>query len=150
MTDHDNADRIRRLFDEAWTGRDLTVVDDIVAEDFVFTRGGEVQAGGAALYKDLIRHTAEMFPDMAFALDDVVVGDGGDAVTVRWTVTGTHEGEYMGVEPTGRTIEMEGLELNRFEDRQLVETCTHPHWEGFLEEVGVLPVDEEARGGDAP
>jgi len=142
MHDTANAARMRRLFDEAWTGGDTAVVQEVVDDSFVFSRGGTSQEGGPGLYEDLIHHTREMFPDMAFALDDVIVGDGGDVVTVRWTMTGTHEGEYMGIEPTGKSIEMEGLEINWFEDGNLVETCTHPHWEGFLEEVGVLPVEE--------
>ncbi|MFC7059187.1 ester cyclase [Halovenus salina] len=142
MNEHENATQMRRLFEQAWTDNNLDVVDEIVDEEFVFTRGGGVQEGGSELYKDLIRHTREMFPDMEYSLDEVIVGDGGDAVTVRWTVTATHEGEYMGIEPTHQTIEMEGLELNRFEDGRLVEACTHPHWEGFLEDVGVLPLDD--------
>ncbi|QAU14582.1 DUF4440 domain-containing protein (plasmid) [Halorubrum sp. BOL3-1] len=131
---------MRRLFNEVWTDGNLDVVDEIVADEFVFTRGGEIQTGGVELYKSLVRSTREMFPDMEYTLDDVLVGEDGNAVTVRWTVTATHEGEYMGIEPTHQTIEMEGLELNKFEDGRLVETCTHPHWEGFLEDVGVLPL----------
>ncbi|MGQ3331068.1 ester cyclase [Halorubrum sp. FL23] len=142
MTDSSNARRMRQLFEEAWTDGDLEVIDEIVADGFVFTRGGEIQTGGPELYKSLIRTTREMFPDMEYRVDDVIVGDGGDAVTVRWTVTATHEGGYKGVEPTNQTIEMEGLELNKFEDGRLVETCTYPHWVGFLEDVGVLPLTD--------
>lgn len=141
MDESPNARRMRRLFDEAWTAGNTEIVDDIVSEEFVFTRGGEIQEGGPELYRDLIESTREMFPDMSYSIDDVVVGDGGDTVVLRWTVTGTHEGTYQGIEGTGQEIEMEGLELNKFEDGKLVETCTHPHWAGFLEDVGVLPVD---------
>jgi len=137
-----NAERMRRLFDQGWTEGNLAVVDEIVDEQFVFTRGGVVQEGGPGLYRDLIRSTREMFPDMAYSLDDVIVGDDGATVVIRWTMTGTHEGAYQGIDPTGQTIEMEGLEINTFEDGHLVETCTHPHWEGFLEDVGVLPLDD--------
>lgn len=142
MADVSNATRMRRLFEEAWTDGELDVVDAVVADTFVFTRGGEVQTGGAELYKDLVRTTRQMFPDMEFRVDDVVVGEDGDAVTVRWTMTGTHEGEYKGVEPTGQSIEMDGLELNKFEDGRLVETCTYPHWVGFLEDIGVFPLTD--------
>ncbi|ELZ43716.1 hypothetical protein C464_16242 [Halorubrum coriense DSM 10284] len=118
------------------------MVDEVVADAFVFTRGGEVQTGGAELYKNLIRTTREMFPDMEFRVDDVIVGEDGDAVTVRWIMTGTHKGEYKGVESTDQTIEMEGLELNKFEDGRLVETCTYPHWVGFLEDIDVFPLTD--------
>lgn len=138
----DNVMLIRRLFDEAWTDGDLEVVDEIVSDDFVFDRSGRVQTGGPALYRDLIRYSRDVFPDMAFEIDDMIVSSAGDEVAVRWTMTGTHEGEYKGVAPTGQEVELEGLEFNTFADGQLVETCTHPNWEAFLESVGVLPLDE--------
>lgn len=142
MDGSDNAARMRRLFEEAWTEGNTAVVGEVVADEFVFTRGGDVQEGGPELYKDLIESTREMFPDMTYSLDDVIVGEDGDSVVLRWTVTATHEGEYKGIEPTGQQIQMEGLEINKFDDGKLVETTTHPHWEGFLEDVGVLPVAE--------
>lgn len=141
METSENAERMRRLLDRGWNNDDTAVVDEIVADDFVFRRGGEIHEGGPELYKDLIAFSKETFPDMEYSLEDVIVGAGGDKVVIRWTMTGTHEGEYKGVEPTNQRVEVEGIEINRFEDGALVETWTHPNWVGFLEDVGALPLD---------
>jgi steroid delta-isomerase-like uncharacterized protein len=143
MTSSANADRMRRLFDRAWTDGDLAVVDEIVADEFVFSRQGVSGEGGPDQYRSLITSTREVFPDMAYTIEDVVVGADGDKIVLRWTMTGTYEGEYRGIEPTHEPVEMEGIEINRFEDDSLVETWTYPNWVGFLEEVGVLPLGED-------
>jgi steroid delta-isomerase-like uncharacterized protein len=140
----DNEERVRRLFEEAWNQNRTDVVADIVADDFVFSRGGEPTAGGPELYRELISSSRETFPDMTFTLEDVVTGDDGEKVVVRWTMTGTHEGPFKGVDPTHRQVEMEGIEINRFEGGRLVETWTNPNWVGFLEDVGVLPLDDSS------
>jgi steroid delta-isomerase-like uncharacterized protein len=138
----DTVERMRQLFERAWNEDDTDVVDEIVADDFTFERGGTTQEGGPDLYKDLIAVARETFPDMEYSLEEVIVGDGGDKVVLRWEMTGTHEGEYKGVAPTNQTVEMEGIEINRFEDGELVETQTHPNWVGFLEDIGALPFEE--------
>lgn len=135
-----NAERMRRLFDEAWNDGDLAVVEEVVADSFRFSRGGDSREGGPELYAHLIDISREMFPDMHYTVEDLFVGEGGSKVAVRWEMAGTHEGTYQGVEPTGEHVEMQGLEINHFADGQLVETWTHPNWVGFLETVGALPL----------
>lgn len=137
-----NAERMRRLFERAWNDGDMDVVDEIVSEDFVFSRGGDAQAGGPELYRELIAFTSDTFPDMAFELEDVIVGEDGETVVVRWTMVGTHEGPYKGVAPTGQRVTIDGVEINRFDDGELAETWTYPNWVDFLEEVGALPYEE--------
>ncbi|MFB6283843.1 MAG: ester cyclase [Halobacteria archaeon] len=64
--------------------------------------------------------TRGIFPDMEITVEDVF--GSGDRVAVRWTMTGTHQGEMFGVEPTGREVEFVGIEINRLEDGKLRET----------------------------
>jgi steroid delta-isomerase-like uncharacterized protein len=58
------------------------------------------------------RHLA--FPDNKTSIDQVVVD--GDMVAYRWTAVGTHQGVYMGVPATGKTVEVQGITITRFED----------------------------------
>lgn len=141
MAPSDNVKQMRRLYERAWNEGDADVVDEVVDDDFVFNRGGVVHEGGADLYKELIDFSRETFPNMEYSLEDVIGGEDGNKVVIRWEMTGTHEGEYKGIPPTGQTVEMEGIEINRFEDGKLVEMWTHPNWIGFLEDIGTLPFD---------
>jgi predicted ester cyclase len=58
------------------------------------------------------------FPDIHFHTGETFAA--GDRVAHRWTFTGTHEGDMMGVEPTGRRVEVSGVEINH-----VVLTCTN-------------------------
>jgi steroid delta-isomerase-like uncharacterized protein len=88
-----------------------------------------VERGSAAL--------AEAFPDLRTAEADSVKD--GDKVAFRWLLSGTHEGEFMGVAPTGRRVEAMGMDIVRLADGEIVE-----HWGefdavGLLRRMGIVP-----------
>ena len=88
-----------------------------------------VQQGSAAM--------AEAFPDLRTAEADSVKE--GDKVAFRWLLSGTHEGEFMGVAATGRQVEVMGIDIVRVADGEIVE-----HWGefdamGLLRQIGVIP-----------
>jgi predicted ester cyclase len=77
------------------------------------------------------------FPDLHVQLDDMVAD--GDKLVSRYTVHGTHDGELMGIPPTGKQVSIGGIAIDRFEDGQSVE-----HWEvfdqmGMMQQLGVIP-----------
>ena len=134
----ENTERLRRLFDGAWNGEDTSIADELVAVDYVIhDREFAQQLRGPELYRALADGTREVFPDMSFVIEDTVAA--GDEVALRWTMTGTHQGSMMGEEPTGRTVELKAVEINRFEDGKLAETWTQSDMLGLMEQVGALP-----------
>jgi predicted ester cyclase len=77
------------------------------------------------------------FPDFQVHLDDLLAE--GDKLVTRWTGTGTHRGELMGIPPTGKSVSVTGMAIDRFENGQSVE-----HWEvfdqmGLMQQLGVVP-----------
>lgn len=77
------------------------------------------------------------FPDMQVNLEDVFAE--GNKVVTRWSARGTHNGDMMGIPPTGRQISVGGIAIDRFENGQSVE-----HWEifdqvGLMQQLGVIP-----------
>src|SRR5262249_14979755 len=58
------------------------------------------------------------FPDLHYTIEDLVVGD--DAVAARTTVSGTHRGDFFGLPPTGRAIQVSQMTIERFRDGQIV------------------------------
>jgi predicted ester cyclase len=60
-----------------------------------------------------------------------------DTVVVRYSVNGTHEGEYLGVEPTGQTAEWTGMAMYRIEDEQIAEIWLEEDRLGLLEQLDV-------------
>jgi steroid delta-isomerase-like uncharacterized protein len=80
---------------------------------------------------------ADAFPDLRTAEADSVKE--GDKVAFRWLLSGTHEGEFMGVAATGRRVEVMGMDIVRVADGEIVE-----HWGefdavGLLRQIGVIP-----------
>lgn len=135
-TDHEAA--IRQLFEGVWNGSDPTVADDLVHPDYVIhDRPIDGDRRGPDLYRTLAERTAAVFPDMAYDIDDLIVC--GESVALRWTMTGTHEGPLMGLEPTGKTVELSAIEIDRFRDGQLRETWVQNDMLGALEQLGVDP-----------
>lgn len=77
------------------------------------------------------------FPDMEVRLQDAI-GE-SDKLVTRWSARGTHQGDMMGIPPTGKQISISGIAIDRFENDQSVE-----HWEvfdqvGLMQQLGVIP-----------
>ena len=62
----------------------------------------------------------QAFPDLQVTVEDVIAE--GDKVVARNTVTGTHQGEYLGLPPTGRSIAYNEIFIFRFANGRIAET----------------------------
>lgn len=131
----DHVVTIRRLYQDVWNGGNPGVADELVHDDyFIHDRDLADELSGATLYRKLAAGTRDVFPDAQFSIDDIF--QSGAKVTVRWTMTGTHEGEIFGIEPSLEEVEMEAIEINRFEDGQLIETWTQADELKLMEQLG--------------
>ena len=74
-------------------------------------------------------------PQLAF--DEML--ESGDSVTIRFTMTGTHVGEFMRVPPTGRAIALRGITILRFEGDTVIERWSSADMLGLLVQIGALP-----------
>ena len=116
--DEDEADKeaLARRFFEAVNRDDLDALDDLATDDIVghvspvvpFPGRGEGLAG----VKEKIAALRAAFPDAEVTLEDLVVQ--GDLTAARLTLRGTHEGEALGLAPTGAAVEVTALGLVRF------------------------------------
>lgn len=95
---------------EAWKGGDTSILDQVLAHDFVdhspSGRSPDVQGS-----KQGLRELYAAFPDFLGTVEDVVVEQDTGKVAVRWSATGTHHGMFMGVPPTHRGIRFRGVEI---------------------------------------
>jgi steroid delta-isomerase-like uncharacterized protein len=100
------------------------------AEDAVDHDPAPGQGPGRDGFKQFWTTLTGAFPDAHIEPRHEVVDD--DHVVVAYTLTGTHEGEFLGIAPTGRKIEINGIQIGRFEDGKLVE-----RW-GSSDELGIV------------
>ena len=133
----DHAATMRRAYDLINAG-DIDGFGDLLADDFVEhedTPGLEPTKEGV---KTFFRMYKAAFPDLRFDPQDVLVS--GDKVVTRARATGTHQGEFMGIPPTGRRMDVELVDIVRFGDDGL----GHEHWGVFdamkmMQQLGVVP-----------
>lgn len=132
-----------RRFLECFSSGDLDGLDEIMAEDYVdhdpYNPHGQEGLEGV---KKLISMYREGFPDLTFEIEDVLAE--GDKVVVRWTGTGTHQGEVMGVPGSGKTSTVSGISIDRFENGKAVEGWTCWDTLGMLQQIGAIPEPQAA------
>lgn len=129
-------DVIRRAF-EALNNRDRDLFRRLHTEDVVLHETyGDVHGIDA-----LIEHQwgfMEAFPDLRYELEDMIAE--GDRLAIRHTATGIHDGELMGIEPTGEEVEVSVMIMFRFEDGNIAEVWLHSNQLSMLEQLGAIEV----------
>ena len=134
----ENKDIVRRFIEEGFDeGRD-ELIDELLDEDFVgYESANPEPIRGPEGFRQIVETYRSAFPDIEFTIHNLVAED--DWVTARWTASGTHEGELMGIEPTGQRVENVGMEFNRVRDGKIVEGYVVWDALGMLQQLGAMP-----------
>jgi steroid delta-isomerase-like uncharacterized protein len=128
----ENESVVRRFFEELWNAGNLDCADAVLAAGHVHHIGDDRLDGPDAV-KDAVTRLRTAFPDLHFALEDVV--SDGDRVVVRWTATGTHEAEFGGVPASGRKARWTGIDLVRLDEGRIVELWASADVAGLFEQL---------------
>lgn len=128
----------RRFFEEVFSEGKLDLVDELVAPDYVgHPSGPEAPVHGPAGVKEYVGHLRTGVPDLTVIVEDQLAD--ADRVATRWTARGTHDGELMGIDATGRTATVSGITIQRIRDGQIAEGWTNWDMLGMLQQLGVAP-----------
>ncbi|MEA2520779.1 MAG: hypothetical protein QOI81_425 [Actinomycetota bacterium] len=136
MTTTENKEVARRLYDEVLNKRDLDQLDYLATPDYIEHDPLPGQGTGLQGLKDRMTALVNGL-DPTFTLEDVIAE--GDRVAVRWTNSGTHIAEFLGIPATGRSFSIHGIDIYRMENGKLAE-----HWHvvdmyGQMIQLGLLP-----------
>lgn len=124
----------RQFPEDGATAGQIDLIDEICAKDVVdYSPMGEVR--GRKALKAQLKGLRTAFTDFSATVEDVVTEE--DTVAMRVTLRGTHEGEFMGVEPTGRRFEVANMVFTRVEDGQIAERWVIPDTLGILQQLGI-------------
>jgi predicted ester cyclase len=125
----------RRFPEEVATEGEIELIDEICTEDVVEHSPLGERRGREAL-KEQSEYIHAAFPDVAVTIEDAVAE--GDTIAQRLAFHGTHEGEFMGIEPTGTEVEIVNMLFTRIEDGQIAERWLLPDTLGLLQQLGVV------------
>jgi steroid delta-isomerase-like uncharacterized protein len=128
----------RRIFEDVWSGGKLEYIDQLFSPEFVgHPTGLDDEIRGPGGTKEFVARFREAFPDIAFTVEDQMAE--GDTVVTRWRAYGTHDGELMGIEPTGRRATVTGITIQQFRDGKVMEGWTNWDTLGLLTQLGAVP-----------
>ena len=111
---------------------DLYKFDGLYVEDYIDHSLG---TRGLKDYKEAYVAIKKAFPDITVTIEDTVVE--GDKIAARYTLRGTHRGEFMGIQPTGKTFEMSEIAIVRTEGGRLAESWAIPDFISLLQQLGM-------------
>src|SRR5215218_6267634 len=135
-----NKAAFQRFHDAANTG-DIEVIskaiDEFVAPDAVIRTPLPIDATGPEALKQVWAMLFRIYPDIHLTVEDVIAE--GDQVVGRTTVTGTHQGEFMGVAATGKSVTYNEIFIFRFADGRVVETWGVVDVYAQMKQIGVIP-----------
>ena len=132
----------RRWFEEVVTGRNLALADELLAPDYVLHFPGLPAPVDGEGHKQLLMMFFQGFPDWQETIDDVVAE--GDKVVIRVTGSGTHQGDFQGIPPTGNRVLATGMGIGRLEDGRIAETWAEYDALGMMRQLGVIPPPDQS------
>ena len=131
----DNKMLIQRWFDEVWNAGRVASIDALMAPECVVHGLGDDTQGPEG-FKPF--HTAyrTAFPDLRITIDQMVAE--GDIVAARWSGTGTHRGNLLGLLATDKPVRLSGMTFARIQNGKLVEGWNVFDQLGMLRQLGVV------------
>jgi steroid delta-isomerase-like uncharacterized protein len=112
-------------------------IDDVVVPDVLIRTPLPVGATGAQALKEVFGRLHRAFPDLHIAVEDLIAEE--DKVVSRNTVTGTHQGEYIGLPPTGKSITYNEIFIFRFVNGRIAETWGVVDVFSQMQQLGAIP-----------
>lgn len=131
MSTEQNKALIRRLVEEIFNQGNANVADELIAPDFIEHEElpPEIASGPEGI-KQMTAMLHSAFPDFKATINDIIAE--GDKVVVRMTWSGTQQGEWMGIPPTGKSVSFAVIDIIRCAGGKLVE-----HW-GLTDSMAML------------
>ena len=113
MTPKTNKDLVQKWID-AWIVNDLDLLDELFAPDYAVN---ETRIGPEGV-KQAVGFLHAVLADISAELNEIVAEE--DKVVIRWTIRGRHAGNFMGIPPTGRQLELTGINIYQIVDHKIV------------------------------
>jgi len=140
MSLEENKAIIRSLY-EADNEKDLSILDEVISSDFY---DPTFKLRGAEAYKQFETAFFNGFPDWIETIEDIIAE--GDKVWVRFTATGTHKGEWLGLAPTGKKVTLKEVQIWRLADGKVVSKDSIGDLLDAFKQLGLIEYTEKAKG----
>ena len=140
MSTETNKAIIRRYLEQVINEQRYDLADEFLVDTVEFHGVGPGISGRTALAEFYATFSAA-FPDWHMNIDDMVAE--GDKVVVRWTATGTHQGEFQGIPATGKPYTQIAIAIYRLTNGRIVEGWLQTDMLNMMQQLGLMPASQE-------
>lgn len=130
-----NKEVVLKLYEESLNKNNMDLLKEFVSEDYTGLQGKK----GVAAFEEPVAPLFKAFPDIQWKLEDIIAE--GDKVVVKWSWKGTHKAQFASFTATGKTVSNTGMAVFGFKDGKIINGQVLTDRLGFLQELGVLPLD---------
>ena len=135
ILEEQNQTLVKQVF-ERWNQKDETVYTELYSQDYsYFAPANNTEKLTREEEASFTKQIWSAFPDIKWNIEEMIAS--GNSVMIRWTVTATHEGEYLGLSPTGNKCESGGVWITHIKDGKLVEVREEVDVLGWMEQLGM-------------
>jgi steroid delta-isomerase-like uncharacterized protein len=136
MSAEENKAVVRRWHDEYWNKGNVDVVDELIDAKCVYHIASQPK-DVREYWKQSYTTMRAAFSDAQLMNEDMIAE--GDKVVTRWTMRATHTGEWMGMAPTGKQVELTGISIHRIAGGKIVEDWANADELGMMQQLGAVP-----------
>ena len=138
MSEQDNMKHARQIFD-AWNSHDAERYVKLLDEKSAIESDTIPQKTlvGRDAARQFFLVYVRAFPDLHFDIEQMLTA--GDFVVVRWTATGTHRGDLMGLPPTNKSAVTRGCSVTEYKNGRASHDRIYWDSGNLLRQLGVLP-----------
>ncbi len=127
-----------RWFEELWNKKNYSITQELVAPEFIaHGAGGQDIKQGPNGVADMVREWHKGFPDGRMTMDDIITE--GEMSVVRITFRGTHTGEFYGIKPSNKPVEVTSIGIDRVTGGQIHEGWGELNMLGLMQQINALP-----------
>ena len=127
---------VRVFIEEVFNKGNFSILEEVIHPDYRYS-SPEGQLEGIEQLRDLIQGFRQGFPNLNLSIDDLFAAE--NKVCTRITLTGTHQGEYMGIDATDKAIKVTGVVISRITDGKIIEEWEILDMLGFCQQLGLVP-----------
>lgn len=136
MKTEENKQLVKKIFNEAFNARNMSIVDDLI-DPFYVNRGIPNAKTGAAGLKEILQQFTDGFPDMKINVEHIIAEDNMVATRGYWT--GTNKGSFMGVPPSNKQVRIEYIDVWKIENGKAVENWVQMDMASLMQQIGMMP-----------
>lgn len=136
MSTEQNKALVRRIIDELNKGN-MSIMAEVAAPDILFYFPGNPPLSLEG-FGGVMTGFFSAFPDLKTEIEELVAE--GDTVVRRGYWHGTHEGIFQGLPPTGKSVTVPMVAIERIKNGKVIEHRAYPDLLGLMQQLGVIPV----------